>query len=84
MKNSGSFIFKHLSDAILISSFFITAKSIGGPTVKSLFKVESIDINAHLDASPIETFGVIALSKIGFPYLTSPITKYGLLSAGRI
>ena len=77
-------MFKHLSDAILISSFFITAKSIGGPTVKSLFNVESIEISAHLDASPIETFGVITLSKIGFPYFTSPITKYGLLSAGRM
>ena len=58
--------------------------SIGGPTVRSLFRVESIEINAHLDASPIETLGVITLSKIGFPYLTSPITRYGLLSAGLI
>ena len=58
------------------------AKSIGGPTVRSLFNVESIDIKAHLDASPIETFGFITLSSIGFPYLTSPITRYGLLSAG--
>ena len=56
----------------------------GGPTVKSLFNVESIDINAHLEASPIDTSGVITLSKIGLPYLTSPITKYGLLSAGFI
>ena len=47
----------------------------GGPTVKSLFKVESIEINAHLDASPIDTFGVITLSSIGLPYFTSPITK---------
>ena len=40
----------------------------GGPTVKSLFKVESIEIKAHLEASPIETSGLITLSKIGLPY----------------
>ena len=37
------------------ASFLRTAKSIGGPTVRSLFKVESIEISAHRDASPIET-----------------------------
>ena len=46
--------------------------------------VESIDIKAHLEASPMDTSGVMTLSKIGLPYLTSPITKYGLLSAGLI
>ena len=30
---------------------------------------------------PIETFGLITLSRIGFPYFTSPITRDGLLSA---
>ena len=65
----------HRQDEIFVSSFLKTAISIGGPTVKSLFRVESIEINAHLDASPIDTSGVITLSRIGFPYFTSPITK---------
>ena len=41
-------------------------------------------MSAQRDASPIETVGFITLSRIGFPYFTSPITRYGLLSAGLI
>ena len=39
------------------------------------FKVESMEIIAQRDASPIDTSGLITLSRIGLPYLTSPITR---------
>ena len=58
--------------------------SIGDASRCALISTDSTLKSDLTVGPPIDTFGVITLSKIGLPYLTSPITKYGLLSAGRI
>ena len=55
-------------------------KSMGGPTVKSLFMVESKETNAQRAASPMDNSFLISRSKIGLPYLVSPNCRKGLIS----
>ena len=52
--------------------------SIGGPTVRLLFMVESMETSAAEVAVDREVCGVSTLSNIGFPYLLSPICRKGV------
>ncbi|MOA23038.1 hypothetical protein D3C78_1436380 [compost metagenome] len=54
-----------------------TSKSSGRPTEMFDRKVESMEISAHLAASSSEVSGRSTRSRMGLPYLASPIWKYG-------
>ena len=58
--------------------FAINQRSTGGPTVMLLRIVESIEISAYLvaDSSVVESY-LMPRSRIGRPYLVSPICKKG-------
>ena len=48
------------------------------PTLKFERMVESIEISPSFKASLRSAFSVIARSRIGFPYLCSPICRNGV------
>ena len=58
----------------------ITARSSGIPTERFERMVESIDRNTAFSAWPIGVWGVITRSRIGLPYLCSPICRNGVSS----
>ena len=64
--------------AILLVSFSMIAMSSGIPTDKFERNVESIDSSAAFCASIKQVSGRTTRSRIGFPYLCSPICRNGV------